>query len=99
MRVCPECGYTQEPYWLYSRYCVNMDWCYYNDFKNLKPDLALKLETNREVKDKTFIYRRGGKNGVAVERMDIEFHHLHGWRPKYEAAHKIYQGELLEEYF
>ena len=68
MRVCPKCGYTDPPYWRHSKFSSWIDLCEYEDFKEMHPDLAQRLEDGEQnVEDKDYVYRRT-KNLKRVHR-------------------------------
>jgi len=89
MRVCPNCGYRQNPYWRSSKWVYGIDICYVDDFQIIKPDLhKLLLDGRPTISDEYFTYRLAGKGKYYVERIDNETFKLEGWRPKYEGTKK-----------
>jgi hypothetical protein len=68
MRVCPKCGYVDNPLWRPSMKFA-MDFMRYEDFKSEYPHLAEKVIHRKFLVDEPFVYHvtRGGN----VERMAL----------------------------
>lgn len=62
MRVCPKCGYIDPPQWRTS--IKGYSYTEYENFKELHPDLAKKVTSQKHVisKDNLYVYHltRGG---------------------------------------
>lgn len=57
MRVCPKCGYIDEPCWLHVKYSYYIDSCSFENFKLVLPELVDKMQKERIVTDKDNAYR------------------------------------------
>ena len=69
MRVCPECGYHDSPYWHHYRWVNDIDTMRWEDFAKEYPQFADMIMG--EIRDDGYhYYRRGGKraNGRYVWR-------------------------------
>ena len=74
MRVCPECGYVDPPYWRHSYFRPFIDICHIDDFRLMHPKLATELtkwgntKKGRFVEDKLYKYRLTKARNI-VERI------------------------------
>ena len=69
MRVCPNCGFVDPPFWKwYSYYRPNIDICRFEDFKQEYPKLAEEIEQTRFTEDALYKYRLNRKRNI-VERI------------------------------
>lgn len=66
MRVCPKCGYVENPLWRPSMKFA-MDFMRLDDFKNEYPGIAEQVTKSKFVVEEPFVYHltKGGN----VERM------------------------------
>jgi len=69
MRVCPKCKYVDPPEWRHSKFSYWIDFCLWEDFKKLKPELAKDLENHpmAVIEDEDYLYRLT-KNKSRVHR-------------------------------
>ncbi len=107
MRVCkcPNCGeiIIDDPLWRPSGFKWGVDFCNYEDFKVINPELAAKLLPRGWVEDELYIYRRS-KMGKVYRMAKMEYTResfmLHGLTDS--ATHKNpwpkhYHYELLKK--
>jgi len=82
MKVCPNCGYHDPPYWRVCRWDNpdgELEVCRIDDLQFNNPELAEKIENNRGVivTDNTFAYLLG-KKAVYVKRVAKHFYNSVG---------------------
>jgi len=56
MRVCPKCGYEDQPIWRHSRYDFNADYCRREEFEEIEPLLSEALSETEPLIDGRNIY-------------------------------------------
>ncbi|MEM2338420.1 MAG: hypothetical protein QXP06_07500, partial [Candidatus Bathyarchaeia archaeon] len=59
MKVCPKCGFKDPDYWRHSRFDYNADYCRFEEFKEISPELATLLENKpnfQPVEDEYYYY-------------------------------------------
>ena len=77
MKVCPNCGHKDNPYWRHSRFEYNADYMRFEDFQQEYPYYAKLLEhagNHEPIEDMeglNFYYRRG-TGGIEVYRVSKE---------------------------
>jgi len=64
MRVCPKCHYVDPPEWRHQRWSYWIDFCTYEQFKQLYP--AIDIQPKQIVEHEDYLYRR-----VKNERADV----------------------------
>ena len=67
MRVCPECGYVDNPLWRASAFKWGADFMKMEDFKTVNPLLAKALEESKDrfAEDKHYLYRLSKHGNVS----------------------------------
>lgn len=78
MKVCPRCGYKDHDYWRHSRFDYNADYCTFEEFREINPELAEKLKGMKNfqpVEDEHYYYYRRGTGGNFVYRV---------WKPEFK---------------
>lgn len=68
MRECPKCHYLDAPNWRPPRWQPDLDYCRFDEFQDILPDLAIKLLPGKTVEDELYVYRRS-KTGKFVYRV------------------------------
>jgi hypothetical protein len=104
LRVCPRCGYRENPHWVHSRFDFNAD---YMPFEEAKRDPELKeicaaLEgkrTYQPIEAGPYVYYRRGTGGAYLYRVLKEDFKV----PRERIRHKLDKGlagksRRLEEY-
>ena len=74
MRVCPKCGYRDNPYWIHSRFDFNAD---YMRFEEAERDPELRevcrllegKKTYEPIEVGPYIYYRRGTGGIYLYRV------------------------------
>lgn len=93
MRVCPNCGHRDPPYWRPAKMhnpSGDMDICRDNDLEMWQPEIFKELMANRGtvVTDSHFAYLIG-KRGVWVRRVTIDVYKSCGiaiFKPPFEGS-------------
>jgi hypothetical protein len=88
MKVCPNCGYQDNPYWRHSRFDFNADYMSWEDFKREFPDFHFALAeraNNNPVELQGYFYYRRGTGGLEVYRVAKEDYKM----PRERKNHKI----------
>ncbi len=65
MRECPKCHYLDPPNWRPPPHYPDLDYCRYDEFLEILPDLAKDLRPGRTTEDELYVYRRS-KTGKYV---------------------------------
>jgi len=73
MRVCPKCGYVDEPYWLHTKFSYYIDQCRYENFRLMFPQLAEQIFKERKVQDANYVYRLSKNNRVVMRKALIDY--------------------------
>jgi hypothetical protein len=84
MRECPRCHFLDPPNWRHPAHYPDLDYCRYDEFLEIQPELARKLVPDSEVEDELYVYRRskqtrtkkGDRGGKYVYRV---------WKPIFNA--------------
>ena len=110
MRVCPKCGYSDNPLWENCRFKRDLQVMRIEDFKCHYPDLAKRIEEEPYVQDGQFVYHKTGKFYVLrKEPMDFNQPFWENFEAKgrkrklrdmahfYNARRLKIQSRLLEE--
>lgn len=63
MRVCPKCGFSDDPLWRHDFFKRDLVYMHKDDFKNNYPELYAKLEREKYVIEGQFVYHKS-KNYV-----------------------------------
>jgi len=64
MRVCPKCKYVDPAQWRHLRFSYWVDFCTFEDFQQLKSELAKRLlDGEKLVEDELCVYRLSGRKG------------------------------------
>ena len=71
MRVCPECGYSDNPLWENCRFKRDLQIMRIEDFKQNYPELAEKVEREKYLRDGQFVYHKTSKYVLRKEPMDF----------------------------
>jgi hypothetical protein len=58
MRVCPKCGYSDNPLWENCRFKRDLQLMRVEDFKKSYPHLAERIESEKYVRDGQFLYHK-----------------------------------------
>ena len=69
MRVCPKCGYSENPLWNQSRFAANQMFMRKEDFQREYPDLWELVDKEKQVQQGNYIYLRG--RSVYIKRLEI----------------------------
>jgi hypothetical protein len=74
MKVCPSCGYTDNPYWRHSRFDYNADYMRYEDFREQFPNITQSENSNihNPLVLEGYTYYRRGTGGLEVYRVANE---------------------------
>lgn len=75
MKICPKCGYRDNPYWRHSRFDYDADYMRYEDFVQEYPALAMVLFARRNhsaIRSGPYSYYRRGTDGIEVYRVLTE---------------------------
>jgi hypothetical protein len=72
MRVCPKCGYAENPLWQQSRFCANYSFMRKEDFQTEYPETFESLQKTKEHTTQVgnFIYRIS-KRSPYVKRLEV----------------------------
>lgn len=70
IRVCPKCGYAENPLWSQSRFCANIMFMRVEDFAKEYSELHSKMQKGKRLVDGNFVYYLGTK-GPYVRRVEI----------------------------
>jgi hypothetical protein len=75
MRICPNCGFRDNPLWRHSRFEFNADYMSWDDFQTEFQELAKLLEGRKNhdpVERGSYFYYRRGTSGIEVYRVPKE---------------------------
>jgi hypothetical protein len=87
MKVCPNCGQRDNPYWRHSRFEWNADYMRWEDFQQEYYALSKDLENKQNhvpVEDHGYFYYRRGTGGIEVYRVWHEDYKM----PRERKTHK-----------
>jgi hypothetical protein len=74
LRVCPECGYIDPPYWLHSKFSYHIDTISFENFHRVKPELAKELTKGGAItEDKYYYYRLAKTKNRVFRKAKIEW--------------------------
>jgi len=77
MRVCPKCGFIDPPYWKHVKYSYYVDFCSFESFGIVEPELAEKLKKGGDiVEDDLYAYRLTNTKLVVLRKAKIDFMNL-----------------------
>ena len=81
MRVCPKCGYKDDPNWRQSNFKWNADFTEFSNFQQMYPEMAKQILQTKWQEDDYFLYKL--TKGMKVIRMakfeyTKEMYNLHG---------------------
>ena len=77
MRICPKCGYRDNPLWRGSRYDFNANYMTWEDslnqpeLKNVTEKLS-NIPIGEAIQEGPYIFYRRGKGGLWLYRVPIE---------------------------
>src|SRR5689334_1557955 len=78
MKQCPQCGYTDPPYWLPRLFDREVDVIKIDDFEQLEPDIMKRLVGRNTVEEGLYAYR---KTSSVVWRIWIPLYRARGgWK-------------------
>jgi hypothetical protein len=93
MRVCPNCGFEEEPIWLNHQWQQHIEYCSIQDFRAYYPALASKLTKPGTTISDSYSYYRLTNRGTFVYRWPKKLGpDAYHWN--YEAARKKGVGYL-----
>ena len=73
MKICPNCGHRDNPYWRHSRFDFNADYMREDDFAREFPELFKQLPPKPEkLILGLYVYYRRGKKEKQVYRVALE---------------------------
>src|SRR3972149_415797 len=75
MRECPTCHTVDHPSWRPPPHYPDLDYCRFDEFTEIQPELAQKLMPKFTVEDEIYVYRRSA-TGKYVYRV---------WKPIFRA--------------
>src|SRR5438309_11822724 len=58
MRECPNCHYLDHPSWRHPAHYPDLDYCRFDEFLEILPDLASQLLPGETIEDPLYVYRR-----------------------------------------
>jgi len=102
LRVCPKCGFIDPPEWRNSKFSPWIEVIYFDDLKQLHPELAEKLETNPRVTDKDYEYYKAPKSVYAqrkwieIAKHEKKFFSVYIERVNHKKPRDANQKKLLE---
>ena len=96
MRVCPECGFVDPPYWKHVKFSYFIDSCSLENFKILHPDLAKRIVKEREVDDKLYVYHLDKKNQWVLRKAKVDYG-AKSWSDKCEKGDKRIKIRLRDK--
>lgn len=68
MKVCPRCGYEDQPFWLNHQWQQHIEYCRIEDFKGDYPILASQLTKLGSITSDDNFYYRLTRRGTFVYR-------------------------------
>ena len=97
MKICPKCGFRDNPLWRHSRFDYNADYMSWEDFQTEFPDVAKLLEGQRNhvpISLLGYVFYRRGTGGLQVYRVAKEDYKM----PRERKNHrKTYQSLVKKE--
>ena len=100
MKVCPKCGFRDNPLWRHSRFDYNADYMRWEDFQTEFPEVAKLLEGQKNhvpIPLLGYVFYRRGTGGLQVYRVATEDYKMPRERKDHRKEAKPKKIDVVEE--
>jgi hypothetical protein len=87
MKVCPKCGYRDNPIWLNHQYQLHIEYCFLEQFNEAYPNLTMKMRG--EITEDDFYYYRVTTRGKPCVYRWLKTLGLQGYHLDYEKGDNL----------